>query len=131
MSETMFFQRLTKLCEERGISVTRLAKEIGKGSATATGWKKGAPPRSDTLKAIADYFDVPVRYLKDENASTTAVQTNHGAVGNFHAPVTISNGTERTLSDNEIEMFRMFAKLTPIDQAKAMVFTSELLDKQK
>lgn len=132
MSETVFYQRITKLCEERGISLTKLAQDVGKGSATATGWKKGSAPRSETLLAIAEYFGVPVSFLTGETSvSNSSVQTNNGAIGNFHAPVTISNGSERTLSTNEIEMLRMFTKLEAIDQAKVLVFTHELLEKNK
>jgi len=44
MTETVFYRRLMKLCEEKGLSLTALAKEIGKGSATASGWKHGGDP---------------------------------------------------------------------------------------
>ena len=132
MSETVFYQRVAKLCEERGISITKLADEIGKGSATASGWKKGSVPRSDTLRLIADYFEVSIEFLTGKTSiSKPTVQTNNGAIGNFHAPVTISNGSERTLSANEIEMLRMFSKLEAIDQAKILVFTNELLEKKQ
>jgi hypothetical protein len=76
--------------------------------------------------------DVSVGYLTGESSvSNSSVQANHGAIGNFHAPVTISNGSERTLSTNEIEMLRMFTKLEAIDQAKVLVFTHDLLEKSK
>ncbi|MDR1753520.1 MAG: hypothetical protein LBR74_01255 [Eubacterium sp.] len=45
--------------------------------------------------------------------------------------MTISNGHERTLSDNEIEMLRMFTKLKPMEQAKVMVFIHDLVEKHK
>lgn len=87
MSETVFYQRLQKLCEEKGISITALADAIGKGSATASGWKKGSIPRPDTIRLVADYFGVSTGFLTgDESVRVNNVHTNNGAIGNFHAP---------------------------------------------
>ena len=49
-----FIEKVEYLCSNDGISLTRLADEIGRGSATAVGWRKGAIPRAVTLKEIAD-----------------------------------------------------------------------------
>lgn len=130
MSETVFYQRLQKLCEEKGISITALADAIGKGSATASGWKKGSIPRPDTIRLVADYFGVSTGFLTgDESVRVNNVHTNNGAIGNFHAPVTISNGSERQLSANEIELLHIFAELKAMDQAKVLVFANELKEK--
>lgn len=131
MNETVFFQRVTKLCEKQGISITKLANEIGKGSATASGWKKGAVPRPSTLKIIADYFNVSTEYLLgNESTEISSVQTNNGIIGHAHAPVTIMNGAQRVLSANEIELFHMFEKLNAIDQAKVLVYLNDLVEKE-
>ena len=65
----LFFEKLEKLCKLRGISVSKLAKDIGKGSATATGWRQGSQPQSSTLKLIADRLGVDVDYFLDEDAA--------------------------------------------------------------
>ena len=125
MNETVFFQRVTKLCEKQGISITKLANEIGKGSATASGWKKGAVPRPSTLKIIADYFNVSTEYLLgNESTEISSVQTNNGIIGHAHAPVTIMNGAQR------VELFHMFEKLNAIDQAKVLVYLNDLVEKE-
>lgn len=41
----MFFDQVQKLCAEKGISVTKLAEELGLSSSTTNGWKNGAEPR--------------------------------------------------------------------------------------
>jgi len=64
-----FFEKLDKLCKLRGISVSKLAQDIGKGSATATGWRQGSKPQASTLKLIADRLDVDVDYFLDEDAT--------------------------------------------------------------
>jgi len=63
-----FFEKLEKLCKLRGISISKLAQEIGKGSATATGWRQGAKPQASTLKLIADRLEVDVDYFLDDEA---------------------------------------------------------------
>lgn len=45
----MFFDQVQKLCAEKGISVTKLAEELGLSSSTTNGWKNGAEPRTATL----------------------------------------------------------------------------------
>ena len=130
MTETVFYRRLMKLCEEKGLSLTALAKEIGKGSATASGWKHGAIPRPDTLRLIADYFGVTTGYLLgDESVKTGDIHANNGIIGHAHAPVTIINGSERLLSANEIELLHIFSELNAIEQAKVLIFANELKEK--
>ena len=67
-----FFDKVERLCIERGVSVDRMAKEIGRSGAAASRWRYGAVPYKSTVKAIADYFGVTVDYLmSDEEPSPT------------------------------------------------------------
>ena len=59
----MFWETLSNLCNERGISPNGVCAELGLSNATATKWKNGAVPRQSTLRKIADYFGVSVSYL--------------------------------------------------------------------
>lgn len=132
MSNSVFYERVLKLCTEKGISPTALAEAIGKGSATVSGWKKGAKPRAETIRAVADFFGVDPSFLTgDSPVATGRIHTNNGAIGHFHAPVTISNGSERQLSANEIEILRVFSSLGTVDQAKVIVYANELKENSK
>lgn len=62
----MFYEKLTNLCNKKGMSVARFAREINLSNATATKWKHGVKPRYNTLYQVAQYFDVDVEYLADE-----------------------------------------------------------------
>lgn len=65
-----FYEKVHKLCDDDGISFQILGKEIGKpiAYATASAWKvRGSIPRPETVKAIADYFHVPVAWLTDDS----------------------------------------------------------------
>lgn len=64
--EPSFYNKVDLLCRERGISISRIGEVIPGLNVTGgsvSGWKKGAVPRNDKIRAIADYFDVTVDYL--------------------------------------------------------------------
>ena len=58
----MIFERISKLCAERGMSIARLEKEAGLGNATVRGWAK-SEPTAKNLKSVADVLDVTVDEL--------------------------------------------------------------------
>ena len=59
----MFYSILRELCTKKGIPVTKLAENIGLSSAIPSAWKKGTMPNTETLKRIADYFEISTDYL--------------------------------------------------------------------
>lgn len=62
----MLFERITKLCGEKNISIARLEKEAGLGNATVRGWTK-SEPTAKNLKAVADVLGVSIdELLKSE-----------------------------------------------------------------
>lgn len=74
----MFFDRFKQLCDQRGISCNRAAKEMGLSNATPTAWKKrGLTPKADTLAIIANYFDVTTDYLLGEEIKKAPVEPKY------------------------------------------------------
>lgn len=60
----MFYETLTKLCAQKGTSLTNLlSDELHMSTGNITNWKKGILPKSNTLAKLADYFDVSTDYL--------------------------------------------------------------------
>lgn len=59
----MFWTTLVTLCNQRGISPTKLCEILNLSNATAVRWKKGSIPQDTTLIKIADYFNVSTDYL--------------------------------------------------------------------
>lgn len=60
----VFYDKFKLLCDKKGVSCNRAAKEIGLSDATPTKWKKtGATPSTETMRSIATYFNVPMSYL--------------------------------------------------------------------
>lgn len=57
-----FYEKLKKICSERGTTVSGLEKTLGFSNASLS---KGTP-RADRLFKIAEYFDVPMEYFFDD-----------------------------------------------------------------
>lgn len=62
----MFYDIFLKLCNDRGISPSAAALDMGFTKAANTKWAAGKTPRDATLAKIAEYFSVSVDYLKGE-----------------------------------------------------------------
>lgn len=60
----MFYDRFKALCENKKISPTRAAIDMGFSNSITTKWKKtGATPDGVTLAKIAEYFGITVDEL--------------------------------------------------------------------
>ena len=125
------YEKIQALCKKEGFEISNLGEyipevNITKGSISK--WKSGAVPRANTLKAIADHFHVTPEYLtSDESVNVQSVHDNHGIIGHTHAPVTIINGSERKLTDQEVELLSIFEKLSVMEQAKLLVYANGLI----
>lgn len=54
----MFYDVYTKLCDDLGESPSAVALKCGYSAAAASGWAKGAVPRKQALRKIAEYFKI-------------------------------------------------------------------------
>lgn len=60
----MFINRVMSLISERGISKNRLLNDLSLNKNSFVNWQeRGSIPSSDTVKRIADYFNVTIDYL--------------------------------------------------------------------
>lgn len=61
------YEKFETLLDEKGITAYRVAIDTGISTATLSNWKNGRyEPKTDKLKKIADYFDVPIEYFLEE-----------------------------------------------------------------
>lgn len=61
------YDTIKKLCDEKGIKVTALEKQLGFGRGSI-GKMRNTSPSADRLQAIADYFGVTLDYLQTGKA---------------------------------------------------------------
>lgn len=58
------YEKYVELRDKKGVTDYRVAIDTGIPKSTFTDWKTGrSKPKTEKLKAIADYFDVPIEYL--------------------------------------------------------------------
>lgn len=114
----MFYSKITNLCSKKGMSVARLTEELNLSRATATKWRHGAKPYYNTLLKIANYFDVDVEYLAD-NEYLDYDEWLQEVKGLTRAEVLRSDNwaKEKTESTNDLgldeEFLAMAKQLTP------------------
>lgn len=61
--DSIIFQRVSELCREKGISVTGLERELGVANSAIQKWRSATSPSVETIKKVAQYFNVSVDYL--------------------------------------------------------------------
>lgn len=109
----MFYENVQELCKQHKTNITRMAKDIGLSNAAAASWKKGAAPKLETARKIADHFGVSLEYLMGDHAATSVPHTITAAGGSI-----VVNGSGNTsttgartgdhLTEMESEMLRIF-----------------------
>lgn len=62
----MIYQNVSRLCKQRGISISRLEKELGFGNATIQGWNGKWEPKARSLLAVAAFFGVSMESLMQD-----------------------------------------------------------------
>lgn len=59
-----FYETYVRLCNSVNKSPSAVACEIGIEKSTVTRWSKGVNPNYSTLIKVANYFELPVEYLR-------------------------------------------------------------------
>ena len=68
-----FMERIDALCRERNISLRKMERDAGIGQGATTKWRQGAYlPANQSLRRLAEYFDVSIDYLVGDDAATTS-----------------------------------------------------------
>jgi transcriptional regulator with XRE-family HTH domain len=104
----MFYKRLQQLCVEKGVSMQKVAGDIGISPAAISKWSKGGRPNNANARALADYFGISTVELLGEAGvverssvlAATVLSDDLGGVLNneFRAVVWSQQDTIRDLS---------------------------------
>lgn len=128
----MFYEKLHEICKAKGVTVTRMVKEIGLSSANLSNWKNGRLPKTEIAFKIASYLGVsiydlmgqektPIKFSLDTRKIDAAVDRVVDKVLSEE-----TDKKEKPLSENEErlkELYNLTADLTDsdIDVLKAFV----------
>lgn len=111
----MFYTKFVKLCNERNISPSAAAEEIGLSRAATSKWAIGQTPRKATLLKITEYFGVPEEYFSEE----------------YQGADSFPQKEETPAASKQTEVFmKMYDMLTPDRQLRLYEFLSDLVKEQ-
>lgn len=66
----MVLENIKALCKEKGVNIRTLEKEVGISNGTIGRWDT-INPRVDTLKRVADYFNVSIDSLLSDKGGAS------------------------------------------------------------
>ena len=115
---------LEQLCNERGVAITKLCKDVTGSSGNLSTWKKGYM-RSDYLKKVAEILNVSADYLLGRTEQKNA-SMNNGSVINSGSNNNIQNGNNIINSNNN-----NITQSAPIENDDVWATYSKLSTKDK
>lgn len=104
----VFYTNFVKLCNQKGVSPSAAAEEMGFQRSVVTRWSKGVAPRAATVAKVADYFEVASEELlvdKKEN------------------PTAQGDGVD-TITEKEVRMLKWFRSL-PEEKRRAILISQD------
>lgn len=70
----IFYDRFMELCKLRNEKPTPLLNKLKSSSTNMKRWKNGSSVNFDTVKKLAEYFDVPIDYFFSDNAECRQIR---------------------------------------------------------
>jgi transcriptional regulator with XRE-family HTH domain len=105
----MFFQNFLRLCNSVNKKPSSVALDLGIAKSTVSRWKEGSAPHPATLQKLADYFNVPVESLTEEQKETAPTVTD----------------------ERDLEMLSLLSRLTPEQKKMLLLQIKGLLPPQE
>ena len=128
---------LEQLCNERGVAITKLCKDVTGSSGNLSTWKKGYM-RSDYLKKVAEILNVSADYLLGRTEQKNA-SMNNGSVINSGSNNNIQNGNnnnmntyserQSTIDLNNMVVARTYNELAEKDKLAVQMYILETAEK--
>jgi transcriptional regulator with XRE-family HTH domain len=102
-----FGKKLIELRKQKGMSQEQLAYDLNISQSSVSNYESGTTnPDMETLKMIADYFQVPITYFFSDEKIVFQSNENHG--GNIGYMI---NSTFNYMSEKLIELYESKIKL--------------------
>jgi transcriptional regulator with XRE-family HTH domain len=108
-------QNLKHLMEERGLSNSRLAREIHVHTSTVSNWLDGKEVKSENLTTLCKYFGCSLDYLTGSTTETKKTPTGEGgrAVSDDDIKFALFGG-EGEITDAMFEEVKRFAHMVKL-----------------
>lgn len=76
----MFYERLKRVCELQGTTITSVVRAVGGSIGSVDGWKKGRVPVSDIVVRLATHLDTSTDYLLGKTEIIEPISPNMRAL---------------------------------------------------
>lgn len=108
----MFFDKLKKLCDEKGISAYKACTDIGLNRAAVAKWKNGSIPSGKTAAKLADYFGVTTDYLLGKENEKAPTENGERSVSDDDIKFALFGGDGEITDEmyDEVKRFAEFVK---------------------
>lgn len=124
----MFYDKLQAVCKQRGTTVTAVVVALGMSRGAMGGWKKGQTPRYSTLKKLADYLDVSINDLLDDEQKEKPADDG----GLVNSDIDLTEYLERLAKRPELRMlFSVTKDATKADVEKAVRIIEALRNEEQ
>ena len=139
------YEKVEMLRREKGISQRILESELGFSNGSISKWKKSTPT-IDRIQKLANYFNVPVEYLTDNQKIVTGINNASHFTYNFNneiqnqkigkAQFVIQKDDDNNIEETDIEtykrvkeLFDLYEQATPETQNTIIEFLKASLRK--
>lgn len=123
-----FYDRFRVACAERGVTMSKVLRDLGKATSSVAVWKNGKYPQLDTAMQIAQYLNISLDELcygtKGSNNTSTpssiptiSVKGTRGSLKKLRRPkITVAKQSD-LLTKNGQEWFSLISKIPADHQA--------------
>lgn len=119
--KSQIYQIIEKLCKEKGTSPTALCTELTGSRGNLPTWQKGSI-NAESLKKIADYFDVSTDYLlgrtDKQKLEPESIKDSNNTGGLHMFDFTIPVTTDSASGEQQQEISNMLSDLSPRERNK-------------
>lgn len=144
----MYYDKFKKLCDEKGVRPGTVSRATGIPSATFSEWKKGTyTPKQDKLKKVAEYFNISLEELMEEEPSEkkkTIIKVWHNPNSEEYAKEFVKKMSDSylesfstlldtlpKLTEDQETLLACYGSLNKVNQEKLLRYASALLDTQQ
>ena len=121
----MFYEQVVRLCKDRRLAISSLARNLHLSPSAPGGWKDGSLPKAETIMKISEYFGVSTDYLLygEDRKSNIVGNVSDGAAVLQHSTgnhVAVSSHDGTNLQGFEAELIRIYRTLDTKGKSKLM-----------
>lgn len=120
-------QKIFELLKQNHLTAKQVSQDTGISASNFTEWKKGRnEPGIQTIKILADYFNVSADYLLDPDTcdAVSSVSNNNIQNGN-------NNNIAITNCDYDINEKKLIEKFRELDYEEQIKLMAEVIDRVK